>query len=157
MSEENPARKRLSKSPPTQIARSRRLRKKMSPPEVIIWQLLRPANNKDFTFRRQVPLLPGIIVDFYFARKKIAFEIDGKIHGLKQFSDATKDSRLREAGVTVVRISARKVFESSVGVANLIRMICLGEIELGDIESSGDKGTSVQCPPKNGGLSLQWP
>jgi very-short-patch-repair endonuclease len=106
----------------------------MTPPEVFIWQHLRPANNKDFTFRRQVSLLPGIVVDFYCARKKIAFEIDGKIHELKQDSDAIRDRLLNEAGVTVVRISARRVFANPAGVANLIKMICLGEINVQDLD-----------------------
>ena len=138
MSEGSPERKRLAKSPPKQIARSRRLRRTMSPPEIIIWQLLRPAINKEFTLRRQVPLVPGIIVDFYFARKKFAFEIDGKIHGIKEASDAMRDNRLGEVGVIVMRISARRVFENPTGVANIIRLICLGEIEPKDIEWSTD-------------------
>lgn len=106
----------------------------MNPPELMIWNRLRPKYNKEFAFRRQVAVIPGVIVDFYIDKKKIAFEIDGKIHRLKTASDAARDARLMAAGVSVVRISALRVFENPDGVANLIRQICLGEIDIQDLE-----------------------
>ena len=134
MNEEVPNRKKLSKSPRKQIDRSQRLRQEMPPPELLIWQRLRPKYNKEFHFRRQTCLLGNITVDFYLARKKIAFEIDGKIHDQKKKSDSVRDERLRQAGVTVVRISARRVFANPDGVAELIRQICLGETAARDLE-----------------------
>ena len=73
-------------------------------------------------------------MDFYIDKLKIAIEIDGNIHDLKGRSDAARDQLLKQAGVTVVRISARRVFQNPQGVADLIRMICLGEIDVQDLD-----------------------
>jgi very-short-patch-repair endonuclease len=101
----------------------------MSLPEVLLWQCLRPKNNKDFRLRRQAALLPGITVDFYYATLRIAFEIDGQIHAGREKEDNQRDSRLRAAGYKVVRIPARNVLKSPTAVADYIRLICLGEID----------------------------
>ena len=63
------------------------------------------------------------------------FEIDGSIHELHRKSDANRDELFRKAGISVVRISARRVLADPDGVANLIRMICMGEIEVQDLNS----------------------
>ncbi len=115
------------------IVRARRLRQEMSLPEVMIWQRLRPKVNKDFHFRRQVPLLGKFTADFYFEKLKIVFEIDGSVHELKRNEDIVRDRILSQAGISVVRISARRVLANPDGVANLIKSICLGEICVQDI------------------------
>ena len=105
-------------------------------PEFLLWQRLRPKVNKDFNFRRQTPLLGRYIADFYVSKGKlrVVFEIDGMIHELHQKSDAIRDELFRRAGIAVVRISARRVLADPDGVADLIRMICLGEIKVQDLE-----------------------
>ena len=45
-----------------------------------------------------------------------------------------RDQLLRQAGITVVRISARRVLTNPEGVADIIRKICLGEIAIQDLE-----------------------
>ena len=117
-----------------QINRARRLRQEMSLPEVLLWQYLRPKNNKDFRFRRQAALLPGITVDFYFAALRFAFEIDGQIHAAREKEDELRDVRLRTAGFKVVRIPASRVLKSPSDVADFIRLICMGEINIDDLE-----------------------
>jgi len=124
----------FGKVSPPKKARARRLRQEMSLPEVMIWQRLRPKVNRDFHLRRQVPLLGKYTVDFYFAGLKIVFEIDGSVHELKRVEDATRDRILSLAGISVVRISARRVLANPDGVANLIKMICTGEIGIQDID-----------------------
>jgi len=124
----------FSKVAPQKIARARSLRQKMSLPEVMIWQRLRPKVNKEFHFRRQTPLLGRFTVDFYFAKLKIVFEIDGSIHEAKFQSDQARDHQLLQAGISVVRISAQRVLANPDGVAEFIRKICLGEINIQDIE-----------------------
>ncbi len=106
----------------------------MSLPEVMIWQRLRPKVNKEFRLRRQVPLLGKFTVDFYFEKLKIVFEIDGQAHEGTAEIDAHRDRLLNESGISVVRISARRVLANADGVAEFIRMICLGEIAVQDIE-----------------------
>ena len=105
----------------------------MSLPEVLLWQYLRPKNNKDFRFRRQAALLPGITVDFYYAALRIAFEIDGQIHAFREKEDELRDARLRAAGYKVVRIPARNVLKSPSDVADFIRSICMGEVDFNDL------------------------
>ena len=134
MSHPNRNREVFGKVPPGKIGRARSLRQKMSLPEVMIWQRLRPKVNKDFHFRRQVPLLGKVTVDFYYAPLKIVFEIDGSTHEWKQEIDMVRDQLLRQAGITVVRISARRVLTNPDGVADVIRKICLGEIAIQDLE-----------------------
>ncbi len=106
----------------------------MSLPEVLLWQYLRPKNNKDFRFRRQAALLPGITADFFYAALRIAFEIDGQIHALREEEDELRDARLRAAGYTVVRIPARNVLKSPSDVADYVRLICLGEIGFDELD-----------------------
>jgi very-short-patch-repair endonuclease len=124
----------FSKLAPQKIVRARSLRQKMSLPEVMIWQRLRPKVNKDFHLRRQVPLLGKYTVDFYFGKLKVVFEIDGSIHALKGESDRERDRTLKQAGISVVRIAARSVLANPDGVSDFIRRICLGEINIQDIE-----------------------
>ena len=124
----------FSKLAPQKIARARSLRQKMSLPEVMIWQRLRPKVNKDFHLRRQVTLLGKYTVDFYFGKLKVVFEIDGSIHELKGESDRERDRTLKQAGISVVRIAARSVLANPDGVSDFIRRICLGEINIQDIE-----------------------
>lgn len=120
--------------PPDRLVRARMLRQKMSLPEVMIWQRLRPKVNKDFRLRRQVPLLGKLTVDFYYADLKIVFEIDGSTHDGTFEIDAARDRLLRNNGISVVRISARRVLADPDGVAVFIKGICLGLISIQDIE-----------------------
>ena len=106
----------------------------MSLPEAMIWQRLRPKVNKDFHFRRQVPLLRKFTVDFYFAGLKIVFEIDGSIHDSTYQADHARDQLLRSAGFSVVRIAACRVLADPDGVAEFIKQICRGEVNVQDIQ-----------------------
>jgi len=134
--ESKPKSKKLPRSLPKHIARAKRQRNEMPLPELLLWIRLRPKVNKDFNFRRQASLLGRFTADFYVTKDKrrIVFEIDGMIHELHRRSDAKRDELFRKAGISVVRISARRVLANPDGVANLIRMICLGEIEIQDLE-----------------------
>lgn len=116
------------------IQRARRLRQEMTLPEVLLWQRLRPKNNKDFRIRRQAPLLAGITVDFYYATLRIVFEIDGKIHELREREDSKRDRELRQAGFHVVRIAAQSVLANPDAIASFIRDICLERISISDMQ-----------------------
>ena len=128
--------RKLPRPKSKQIRKARRQRQKMPTPELLLWQRLRPKVNKEFNFRRQSPLLGRFIVDFYVSNggRRIVFEIDEQIHVIHEKSDAARDELLRAAGIDVVRISARQVFKDPDGVAEFIRMICRGEIDVKDIE-----------------------
>ena len=57
------------------VTQARKLRRKMSPPEVVLWQILRMRPN-GLKFRRQRPTDPYIF-DFYCRAAMLAIEIDG--------------------------------------------------------------------------------
>lgn len=107
----------------------------MSFPEALIWQLLRPKVNKEFNLRRQTPLLDRFVVDFYFDPLSVAFEIDGRrFHEDRVEYDQARDNELAANGITTVRIGAYRVLQNAAGVANMIRMICLGEMSVHDLD-----------------------
>lgn len=88
------------------VHRSRRLRKDMTLPEVVLWTALRtrPAGLK---FRRQHPA--GLYtLDFFCASAKLAVEVDGEAHGRgdRPVKDERRDAWLTSEGVHVLRLPA---------------------------------------------------
>ena len=102
------------------VLRARRLRRSMTLPEGILWQVLRtrPESRK---FRRQHPLGP-FIADFYCASAKLVIEVDGSGHGTGAglASDERRDGWMREEGIRVVRIAAVDVMRDLDAVVRLI-------------------------------------
>ena len=78
--------------------------------------------------------MPGITVDFYYAALRIAFEIDGKVHVLREKEDALRVGRLKAAGYKVIRIPERSILKSPSDVADFIRSICTGEVDISSLE-----------------------
>jgi len=60
-------------------------------------------------------------LDFGHQSKKLAVEIDGSIHRLRQQSDARKDAMLIERGWRVLRINAKEVTDNLEQVQGLIQ------------------------------------
>ena len=119
------------------IERARKLRKKMSLPEVLVWLHLRPRVNKDFRLRRQVAILDRFVLDFYYAPLRIAFEIDGRMaHEHRSEEDHARNIALANIGISTVRISAYAVLSDCNSVVELIRSICMGTLNLEDLEPS---------------------
>lgn len=146
--------------------RAKGLRKRMSPPELMIWALLRPKVNRDFNLRRQTPLLDRFVVDFFFDPLRIAFEIDGRtFHEDQADYDFARDVELAEHGVSTVRIAAYRVFQNAGEIANMIRMICMGELLLTDLDPAivtlaRDSSVNLpfltnKTPLQAGGVSIQ--
>ena len=86
---------------------ARRLRRRLSLPERLLWVRLRRTAVK---FRRQHPLGPYVL-DFYCAAAKLAIEIDGAAHdfGDRPQRDDARNAWLNQQGVQVVRIPAKDV------------------------------------------------
>ena len=97
--------------PIKKVKRARKLRKKMSLPEVLLWNELkqRPGGYK---FRKQFPLAPYTI-DFVCLSSRLAIEVDGEAHdrGNNPQIDANRDQFVRDAGFRVLRIPAREVLQ----------------------------------------------
>jgi very-short-patch-repair endonuclease len=91
------------------VTQSRRLRRRMSLPEILLWRGLRtrPAGLK---FRRQHPSGPYTL-DFFCSDARLAIEVDGEAHGRgeRPQRDEARDAWLARAGVKTMRIPAIEV------------------------------------------------
>ncbi len=106
------------------VKRARTLRRRMSPPEVLLWQLLR-AHADGLKFRRQHPIGP-FVVDFYCPATKLIIEIDGDAHGMggQPKFDERRSAWLRERGYRMLRVPAGEVFEDPADAAQSIVSAC---------------------------------
>jgi len=102
---------------PQNVEFARALRRTMTLPEVLLWQVLRkrPAGLK---FRKQF-LYRGYVVDFACLERRLAIEVDGEAHdrGDRPRRDDGRAAFLRERGYRVLRIAAGEVLKDPDGVA----------------------------------------
>ena len=106
--------------PASSVKRARRLRRELTLPEVMLWQILRTSPN-GHRFRRQHPAGP-FILDFFCARANLAIEVDGFAHevGDRPASDSRRDAWLEERRIDTIRIPAADVLRDAVSVAEAI-------------------------------------
>lgn len=113
------------------VRKARVLRREMSLPEVMLWQILRtkPCGVK---FRRQHPV-GRFVADFYCPAAKLIIEIDGIAHdmGDRPERDEARDAMLRERGYGVVRALAKDVLRDVEEVAQSIVALCHGPSTIG--------------------------
>ena len=97
---------------PATLKRARALRKNMSLPEVLLWNVLKGKPN-GLKFRRQHPY-GRFVADFYCYQAKLIVEVDGASHdmGDRPAVDATRDSWFRGQGLNVLRIPATMVLQN---------------------------------------------
>ena len=98
------------RAPILTLKRARKLRRRMTLPEVLLWEKLRGGRLNDLRFRRQHPIGPYIL-DFYSSLARLAREIDGAGHEHPQqrAHDERGDNWLAENGIRVMRIPAADV------------------------------------------------
>ena len=113
-----------SASPPTHLARRRKLRREMSPPERKLWSLLR-NRQLGVKFRRQHPIGP-YIADFYSRDVHLVVEVDGSSHFEADAIeyDHERDAYMRTLGLDVLRFTAREVEMNPAGVCLAIHSQC---------------------------------
>ncbi len=95
----------------------RDLRKRSTPSERIVWELLRNRKFMGLKFLRQYPIIYGnydtrklfFIADFYCAEKKLVIELDGIIHDFQKEYDKNRDKIITEMGLTIVRFKNEEV------------------------------------------------
>ena len=99
---------------------ARKLRREMSPPEVLLWDQLR-ARRLGFKVRRQHPVGP-YVADFFVPDVNLVIEIDGAAHdyGERPSRDAVRDRYMREREYRVIRILAADVMKD---LNSVVRMI----------------------------------
>src|SRR5258706_402083 len=95
------------------LASARKLRKCQTDAEALLWQLVRNRQLRNWKFRRQHPISPGYILDFYCVETKVAVEVDSAGHSHKsQYEyDADRTASLLELGIRVIRFSNEEVLE----------------------------------------------
>ncbi len=87
------------------IERARELRNSSTPPERVLWSILRGFKADGFHFRREVPIGP-YFADFACHHPRLVIELDGHSHGTEaaQGHDRAKDAFLAAAGYRVLRL-----------------------------------------------------
>ena len=115
--------------PPTReknetVLRARALRRNLTLPEGMLWQVLRQRPD-GFKFRRQHPI-GRCIVDFYCPAARIVIEIDGMSHemGDRPDRDLRRDMWLRRQGLHVLRFAAADVMNDLGSVVAAITLAC---------------------------------
>lgn len=123
---------------------AKRLRRRMSPPEALLWQLLRrsPAGIR---FRRQYAIGP-YVADFYCPSAKVVIEVDGGIHNFEPQAnhDLRRDEAIKKFGLQVHRIAASAVMKDATAMANAILEICAAARPLRETSSG-----RIYCHPPN--------
>ena len=114
---------RSLRRPGTYVARG--LRRKMTLPEVLLWNVLR-ENGLGLKFRRQHEIDP-YVVDFYCPAAKLVVEVDGIVHDLgdSPLRDLRRDAALGNAGYTVLRLAAADVLRDVAQAAESVVQIAL--------------------------------
>ena len=106
------------------VKRARKLRKEMSPSEVLLWTALRQRPG-EFKFRRQCPQ-SGYALDFACLETRLAIEVDGDSHdfGDRPHRDDERDRALERIGFFTMRVPAAEVFNNLEGVISGIVDLC---------------------------------
>jgi len=99
------------KLPDTLIETARYLRKHQTEAEELLRELLRNRQLNGYKFRRQHPVRPGFILDFYCAQKKLAVELDGKYHESdeQQMAGEERTEILNQKDIEVIRFRNEEV------------------------------------------------
>jgi very-short-patch-repair endonuclease len=102
-----------------QLARS--LRNNSTKSEIFLWKHLKGKQIMGYDFHRQKPI-DNYIVDFFCHELMLAIEIDGytHLHEEVQIKDATKEKRLKELGLYLLRFPDSDVFND---MENVLRVI----------------------------------
>jgi type I restriction enzyme M protein len=106
--------------------KARELRRKQTPGESLMWELLRDRRFMNLKFRRQHQV-GDYIVDFYCDERKLAVELDGPIHSEAEQvkHDETRDAYLQSIGLTVLRFKNDDFLSDTDQVLQRIAAACL--------------------------------
>lgn len=102
------------------VNKARTLRREMTLPEVLLWQVLRQRPD-GLKFRRQHAAGPYVL-DFYCGDARLAIEVDGEAHerGDRPARDSARDAWLEWRGIATLRVPAREVLRDLGAVVRLV-------------------------------------
>lgn len=98
---------------------ARRLRKRMTDAESILWKELRSRKCNGFKFRRQVPIA-WYVVDFLCMEQSLVIEVDGGIHSEQKQYDAEREEDLQNRGYHILRFTNEQIVQNLPSVLNTI-------------------------------------
>jgi UDP-N-acetylmuramoylalanine-D-glutamate ligase/very-short-patch-repair endonuclease len=112
------------------IQMARELRKRATPPEQLLWELLRNRRLSGLKFRRQHPL-GGFVADFYCAAAQLIIELDGAVHQepTQQERDRVRQQVLQMYGIACLRFTNREVFQHTEQVLQRILQVAYQRIQ----------------------------
>ena len=121
------------------VERGRELRKKQTPPEAVLWEVLRDRQFGNLKFRRQHQV-GDYLVDLFCHEHSLVVEADGAVHdaGYQIKHDKKRDAWLRAQGFTVLRFRNEDIqndLESVLGKIAAVRPSTAGR-------RAGDEGAS---------------
>ncbi|HOW82288.1 MAG TPA: endonuclease domain-containing protein [Spirochaetota bacterium] len=102
------------------IELARDLRNNLTESEKILWSELRKKQLDGHKFRCQHPLY-RYILDFYCHEKRLAIEIDGKIHNSKKEYDKYRDEFLQSLDIKTLRVIDKDVLNEIEIVKEMIK------------------------------------
>lgn len=100
---------------------ARKLRKRGTLAEVVLWQYIRKKKILGYEFHRQVPI-DNFIVDFYCHELKLAIEVDGISHDDKFKYDQMRQKRLEKLGVNLIRFVDEDVKNETESVLKVLKI-----------------------------------
>jgi len=108
------------------VRAARELRKRGTPAEVLLWQLLRNRQLGGFKFRRQHPI-GTFVADFFCDDARLVIEIDGAVHRepSQQERDRVRDQVLEQYGYACLRLTNEDVIYHTQEVLTMILQAAL--------------------------------
>ncbi len=106
----------------TQKEKRRKLRKKISVAEKIVWTYIRRKQILNERFLRQFSI-EYYVLDFYCPRLRLAIEIDGDSHFINQDAidyDKERQTYIENLGIEFLRFRNEEVFADNDAVINII-------------------------------------
>jgi very-short-patch-repair endonuclease len=115
----------------TRTEHARRLRRKATFEEQLLWFRLRNRQCGGWKIVRQEPIGP-YVADFCCRERKLVIEVDGGQHA-GSIRDAKRDAWLRSQGFNVVRVSNQQVRFELDSVLETILALLDGRLTVGDL------------------------
>ncbi|MDD5041239.1 MAG: endonuclease domain-containing protein [Candidatus Peribacteraceae bacterium] len=116
---------------------ARRLRKRMTRTEIILWEALRNRKCAGLKFCRQFPL-EWFVVDFFCVERSVIIEIDGPIHEQQRVYDQERDEILRQKQLRILRLTNDQIVDDLPFVLQMIKNFCALPLPRGERSGKGE-------------------